>query len=69
MPSPRFEVYIGIDRRWYWRLKAANGQTTAVGGESYASKTSAIRAIGGVVRQIGELYSDAVEALVKEVPA
>ena len=29
MPTDPFEVFRGADGRWYWRMKAANGETIA----------------------------------------
>ncbi len=43
----KFQVYsrIGLrGRRWYWRLRAANGEIIAQ-GEAYANKTDAIYAV------------------------
>lgn len=30
---------------WYWRLRAANGQIIAVGGEGYKNKADCLRGI------------------------
>ena len=38
-----FEIFHGADG-WYWRCKAANGKITAIGGEPFATSSSARRA-------------------------
>lgn len=37
------EVFKGGDDKWYWRLKAANGEIVAVGGEGFARKGNALK--------------------------
>lgn len=44
MRSARFEVYLGVSGRWYWRLRAANGLVIADGSEGYATRANAFRA-------------------------
>lgn len=44
----KYEVYKGEDRKWRWRLRAANGQITATSGESFATRFSAMRAVVAV---------------------
>lgn len=39
--APKFEVYADKSGEYRWRLKAANGQTVASSGESFASKSKA----------------------------
>jgi uncharacterized protein YegP (UPF0339 family) len=42
----RFKVYqSSLDRQWYWRFVSPNGEITAIGGEGYSSKQSAIYSI------------------------
>lgn len=45
---PHFVTFKGADASWYWRLVAANGKVVAVGGEGYASRPSARRAVTAV---------------------
>ncbi|MDU8925352.1 DUF1508 domain-containing protein [Pasteurellaceae bacterium LIM206] len=40
-----FEVYQGANNQWYWRLKSANHQVVATGGEGYVSKQSCLHGI------------------------
>lgn len=44
-----FEVYKAADG-WRWRIKAANGRIVADGGEAYASRRNARRAVAGLIR-------------------
>ena len=44
-----FVTFQGKDDEWYWRLVSPNGQTIAVGGEGFASKSSARASTHGVV--------------------
>jgi uncharacterized protein YegP (UPF0339 family) len=37
--AAKFEIYKDTKGEFRWRLKSANGQTIATGGEGYASKT------------------------------
>ena len=37
----KYEIYQGKNNQWYWRLKAANGQIIAIGGEGYVNKADA----------------------------
>jgi len=41
----RFALYQDGRNEWRWRLVARNGEIVAIGGEAYASKYNAIRAI------------------------
>ena len=47
---PQFEVYESHDR-WYWRLKARNGQIIADGAQGYARKENALKGLL-VVKQL-----------------
>lgn len=49
-----FEVYrsAGGTRLWYWRLKGTNGKIIADGGEGYATRASAARAVKRLERAI-----------------
>ncbi len=40
----KFEVYPDSGGKYRWRLEAANGQTVASSGESFASKANATEA-------------------------
>ncbi len=66
-----FETFVGDDEQHYWRLRAANGQVIAVGGEGYATKGGAIRAIATVQKAIlatlGDVAEDHAEVLAKSV--
>tara|TARA_Y100000310_G_C20698991_1_gene827915 strand:- start:4238 stop:4417 length:180 start_codon:yes stop_codon:yes gene_type:complete len=43
---PYFEVYQGKNnKKWYWRLKARNGQIIADGGQGYARKENALNGL------------------------
>jgi uncharacterized protein YegP (UPF0339 family) len=37
--AAKFEIYKDTKGEFRWRLKSANGQTIATGGEGYASKS------------------------------
>lgn len=50
----KFEVYEDKADEWRWRLKAANGEITAVGGEGYTSEAAVKQAIA----RVGELAAD-----------
>jgi uncharacterized protein YegP (UPF0339 family) len=59
----RLEVYRRVDRKWAWRLVAANGEIVATdAGQGYERKVDAIdqaRAIlGGHYRDVGPSYTD-----------
>ena len=43
-----FELYKGSDSQYRWRLKSANGQIIATGGEGYTSKAGAQNGIDAV---------------------
>jgi uncharacterized protein YegP (UPF0339 family) len=41
-----FELYkSATNNQWYWRLKSANHQTVATGGEGYVNKADAVNGI------------------------
>lgn len=40
--TPHYEVFRGTDQRWYWHLKAGNGEITSA-SEAYATKSDAVR--------------------------
>jgi uncharacterized protein YegP (UPF0339 family) len=44
MAKARFEIYADAAGNYRWRLKAANNETIASSGESFASKDNARRA-------------------------
>ena len=44
-----FDVYKSADG-WRWRIKAANGRIVADGGEAYARRAGATRAVAGLIR-------------------
>jgi uncharacterized protein YegP (UPF0339 family) len=49
----KFEVYADSGGNYRWRLKAANGQTVAASGESFASKANAREAAENVKANAG----------------
>lgn len=55
-----FELYQGTDKQYRWRLKSANNQIIAVGGEGYVSKAGAQNGIAAV-------KSDAASAPIKDL--
>ena len=46
----KFELYKDARGEYRWRLKSANGQTIATGGEGYTSKAGAQNGINAVKR-------------------
>ncbi len=56
---PIAEVYRGTNHRWYWRLKAANGQIIAssAGGKAngYSNQYNAARGFNTVARAFDQL--------------
>ena len=48
MPEPVFDVYKDKSGEYRWRLKAANGQVIATGGEGYKEKKSCEDGIASV---------------------
>jgi uncharacterized protein YegP (UPF0339 family) len=44
--AAKFEIYKDTKGEFRWRLKSANGQTIATGGEGYASKSGCENGIG-----------------------
>ena len=42
---PQFEVYMSVSGKWYWRLKARNGQIIADGAQGYARKENALKGL------------------------
>jgi hypothetical protein len=53
MGASRFEYYQGMDGKWYFRLRAANGEIVAV-GEGYATKHNCLTGIEAVRRAVAE---------------
>jgi uncharacterized protein len=49
MPA-KLVVYADRGKKWRWKLLAANGQTVAGSGESFATKASAKRAAESMQR-------------------
>lgn len=59
---PEFEIFKSEeDEKHYWRLKAANGQIIAVGGEGYETHSGAVRAMGAVKRAVLEAVGQRIE--------
>lgn len=46
--AAKFELYKDAKGEYRWRLKAANGQTIATGGEGYSSAAAAKDGIASV---------------------
>ena len=47
-----FEVFLGADTRWYWRLQTASGETIADSGHGFWNRGEAERGIA-LVKQAG----------------
>jgi uncharacterized protein YegP (UPF0339 family) len=45
--KPKFELYVGSGGKYYWRLKASNGEIIAT-GEGYSSKAACKNGIESV---------------------
>jgi uncharacterized protein YegP (UPF0339 family) len=60
--AAKFEVYKSPNGEFRWRLKSANGQIIATGGEGYTRKDGALHGIDAVRR-------DAVAAEVEDKTA
>lgn len=54
----RFELYKGSDSQYRWRLKSANGQIIAIGGEGYTTKAGAENGIAAVKRDAPSATTD-----------
>jgi uncharacterized protein YegP (UPF0339 family) len=46
----KFDMYQDRAKKWRWRLIAANGQKVASSGESFDSRSNAVRAARNVKR-------------------
>ena len=46
--AAKFEVYEDAQSEYRWRLKSANGQIIAIGGEGYTTRASAENGIAAV---------------------
>lgn len=42
--SGRIDVFMDSGGKWRWRVRARNGQITETAGQSYASRSNALRA-------------------------
>lgn len=60
--AAKFELYKSANGEFRWRLKSANGQVIATGGEGYARKDGALNGIEAVKR-------DAPEATIEDQTA
>ena len=60
MDSARFEIFTGKDSKWYWHLKAANGEIVA-SSEAYSSKDAAESGIAAVKRGVLAAVAAGVE--------
>jgi uncharacterized protein len=52
--AAKFEVYADAKGEFRWRLKSANGQVIATGGEGYTSKSGVENGIAAVKRDAPE---------------
>lgn len=52
-PRGRYEVYPGLDGKYYWRLKSSSGDVVAVAAEGHTSKASALTMIDNLRRSLG----------------
>ena len=41
----KFEIFEGRNKKWYWRLIAANGKIVADGGQGYSTSQNTRRAV------------------------
>ena len=53
MKKPKFEIFVGKDGKYYYRLKAANGEPI-MSGRGYATKPGIIHSIANVISESGE---------------
>jgi len=56
-------IYEGIDGRWYWRLKAANGRIVADGSQGYVSASNAKRALTDIVLGVKNFRLSGIKVL------
>lgn len=49
----KFEIYADTAGNYRWRLKASNGQIVASSGESFDSRSNAVRAAENVKENAG----------------
>jgi uncharacterized protein YegP (UPF0339 family) len=49
----KFEIYADSGDSYRWRLRAANGHVVAASGESFDSKSNALRAAENVKKNAG----------------
>ena len=47
MENPKFQIFIGNDDQYYFRLRAANGETV-LGSEGYTSKSGCLNGVQSV---------------------
>jgi uncharacterized protein YegP (UPF0339 family) len=59
--AAKFEIYKDTKGEFRWRLKSANGQTIATGGEGYASKSGCENGIAAVKRDAPRRQSNTRE--------
>lgn len=52
--ASRFEVFPDKNGKFRWRCRAGNGKITANGGEPFASKSNAKRAIYNLIGSFGD---------------
>ena len=56
--AAKFELYKSANGEFRWRLKSANGQIIATGGEGYTRKDGALNGIEAVKRDAPEAPID-----------
>ncbi len=52
--AAKFEVYQDSSKEYRWRLKSANGQVIATGGEGYSSRAGCENGIAAVKKDAPE---------------
>ena len=62
----KFEVYQGRNKKWYWRLLAANGEIISDGGQGYSTSQNARRAVNRLVAAIRDGRMIMVETIKQE---
>jgi uncharacterized protein YegP (UPF0339 family) len=60
LAKPTFQTFQGADGKYYWRLKARNGRSIAVGGEGYAGPGAAESAVFGLIGTIQAAHYEIV---------
>jgi uncharacterized protein YegP (UPF0339 family) len=59
----RFEVFKSKNKKWYWRLVAQNGRIIADGGQGYATRQNARRAVSNLQSNLDAIRLADLEVL------